>query len=129
VNRARARAYEKRDLPGHIPGTYWTAVPYFAAEGHPMLCRLLVLASLEDVVGVVAAIAAAIVFFFACFVSPVVVLTTFCDARTVFRWISRRSNNYIAWLFFIACVGWLVFWYLRLAPFIAQVFVRESGVR
>ena len=36
-----------------------------------MLCRLLVLAWLEDVVGVVAAIATAILFFFACFLSPV----------------------------------------------------------
>ncbi len=82
----------------------------------------------EAVIGIVAAIVSVVVVLLACFVSPVLVLIVFCDARTVFHWISRRTNQYVAWLFFAGCVARLLYWYFRLTPLIAQVFIHESGV-
>jgi len=55
-------------------------------------------------------------FFFAYFVSPILVLFVLCDARDVFRSISHRSHRYVASLFFLGCVAWLVYWYLKLTP-------------
>jgi hypothetical protein len=84
--------------------------------------------SFQDVVGAIAAIVSVALTFFACFVSPVVVLIVFCDARTVFRWISGRTNKYVAWFFFLGCGVWLIYWYSELRPLIAQIVFHEAGV-
>ena len=85
------------------------------------------LASFQDVIGAIAAIVSVALTLFAYFVSPVLVLIIFCDARTVFRWILHRSNKYVAWLFFLGCGVWLIYWYFELRPLIAQIVLHETG--
>jgi hypothetical protein len=89
---------------------------------------LFVLASFQDVLGAIAAIVSVALTLFACFLSPILVLILFCGARPVFRWISHRTNKYVAWLFFLGCGVWLIYWYLELRPLVAQIVLHEIGV-
>lgn len=89
--------------------------------------ELLLSTVIRDGIALVIAFVSVALFLFACFASPVLVLIMFCDARTVFRWISGRSHPFVAWLFFFGCVAWLIFWYFKLTPTIAQVLVHEGG--
>lgn len=63
-----------------------------------------VLTFLQQVIAFVAVIVGAAFFVIVYFVSPILVLFIFCDAQAVFRYISRRSNKYVALFVFFGCV-------------------------
>lgn len=86
-----------------------------------------VIALVQQAVALVVIVGGAVFFLFEYFVSPLLILFVFCDASTVFRWISRRSNPYLAAFFFFGCVVWLIYWFFRLTPVIAQIVLHEHG--